>query len=177
TKGGARIAGAPFVPLEELLKSKLTQSVVSNDWVYRTEPDYSYLYLQRQQQKMKKDYLAIKGVLTKLTQLLGRIQKLQRQNRLQELETAFAQLDRDIKSLTSNHFYKVFIAPLLKVQLDLLAKAIETIQAERNPGVKAELIYRDFGAFIKGCLSALETVSEPYLQQVDGVVKEKMLNH
>lgn len=174
TKGGARIAGAPFVPLEELLKSKLTDSVVSNNWVNRTGPGYDPSHLQRQQQKMKKEFQEVKGILAGLEHRLERIQKLQRQKRIQDLEPAFAQVDRDIKDLTYNHFYKVFIAPLLKVQLDLLVKAVDMIQSERNPSVKAELVCRDFGAFIRGCQNALETVSEPYLQQVDGLILSKI---
>lgn len=176
TKGGAKIAGASFVTLEELIKSKLTQNIGSKNWLHQTQPSaYELSYLQRQQQRMKKSFLTVKGCLSKVEQLLERIQNLRRQNLVPALETAFKQLDQDLKRLTANYFYKVFIAPMLRVELDLLAKAIDRIQAERNQLTKADLIVKEFGAFIAKGRGALEKVSDPYLQQVDGVIRETLL--
>ena len=165
TKGGAKIDGAAFVTLEDVIAERLTQPVVEPEWYLKEDNMYDYDYLLSQQQKLDKAYDEVNKVISNIKEQLKMINKLLKQNNLQQVERTISLFNQELKNLVQNEFYQLFLKPMERVGLEFLARRLDEIKFETNVKVKAEKILADFGKLINQLEKDLEFL-EPHLTRL-----------
>lgn len=174
TKGGAKINGTEYIPLQDVIAEKLSIRVVDPGWYLGDFTGYDLDYAAEKQK-------IIEGALEEFAVLLGRMEKLfQTMEKLiaaknhTELEKLFTRFDKELKKLNRNQFYVVFMKPMKRVELELIAKEIDDIKYERNAVVKGEKILEVFKKFLAECQKDLEVLRPLCLQQIgERLAREK----
>lgn len=173
TKGGAKIKGADFQPLERVIKERLTAPVVEKDWWVRaaeTAAAYDRSYIRRQLARMNGELVDMKGLLQKFARNFRAIEELSSVKETGRLEQFFLQFDKDLKKLIKNQFYQVFLKPIMRVELEMLGKKNEKIRFEPDPVVKARMIREEYGRVIDGFRRELETLEPLYDRQLRAII-------
>jgi hypothetical protein len=171
TKGGAKIKGAPFQPLEQVIKERLTARVVAKDWWVRaaeTATPYDRGYLRRQVARMNGELVDMKGVLREFEENFRLLAELA-PGKDTRLEQVFLKFDRDLKKLIKNQFYQVFLKPVMRVELELLGRKNRAIRFAPDPVVKARMIKEEYGRVIEGFQRELSTLEPLYDRQLRAV--------
>jgi hypothetical protein len=175
TKGGADIAGAPFIPLETLMKDKLTDKAVDESFLqlFRPESRYDEAFLSEQahlvqtaRQELEKEILRLKGDLKK-------IESLSANRNWNQIKILYNKIDTDFRIIKENAFFKLAILPMNRVQHEILGKEVGTAKLSRNPAERAERTARAFMKFIHLCEQDIQE-TDPVLQTMNrGIMKEK----
>lgn len=132
SKKGARIKGAPFMPLSDVLDEYLLEKqVVSYNW-WQTKSHYSQQEISTKRNKMEQEYAHFmdlkKDVIQALREIMSDVQK-QHDGRMERL---FRRLDNKFKRMRRNDFYAVFIAPIMRVQAEVLAQKVSKVRFESD---------------------------------------------
>ncbi|MBA2132317.1 motility associated factor glycosyltransferase family protein [Capillibacterium thermochitinicola] len=76
TKGGAKIAGTTFIPLEQVIAERLTRRVVEPGWFPAATCEYDGEYLQQQHKKMEAEYRSLPETISRLTKAFSALERL-----------------------------------------------------------------------------------------------------
>ncbi len=125
-QGGARINGAPFIPLQEVIEKHFVHDQQVNHKWYKTDSKYEI-------DKIKKNLLFLKSAKSTFEQQLGELNSFIRKlgklsnnsvnvKNSQYIEKEFAKFDKKFKKLKSNKYYLTFLLPMLRVQIENLVK-------------------------------------------------------
>lgn len=172
TKGGAKIKGAPFQPLEQVIRERLTAPVVEKDWWVRaaeTAAAYDRGYLRRQVARMNGELVEVKGLLREFEENFRLLEELAPGKDTVRLEQVFRKFDKDLKKLIKNQFYQVFLKPMMRVELEMLGRKNQAIRFEPDPAVKARMIHEEYGRVIDGFRRELENLEPLYDRQLRAV--------
>jgi hypothetical protein len=168
TKGGAKIEGTVFTPLEEVIAKRLTKRVINPDWFPMASCDYDLDYLLEQQKTMDGEYDKITENITKIIKAFSSLENLGSRLNPDQLQKKINQFDRELKKLIKNKFFTVFIQPSKRVELELVAKNIDEVRFEHNPSKKREKIIKVFKGLINSLQGDFDTMAKEYksLQQI-----------
>ncbi|NLM36621.1 MAG: motility associated factor glycosyltransferase family protein [Firmicutes bacterium] len=162
TKGGAKIAGTTFVPLEQVITERLTRRVVETGWFPAATCDYDREYLRQQQAKMEREYRSLPEKIARLTKAFSALERSGVVANKDQLHNQIDRFNRELKELNRNRFYKVFIQPSRRVELELIAKEIGEVRFETDPVRKSETITKLFKGFVTNLQSGFETMAKEY---------------
>lgn len=123
TKGGADIKGAPFEPIEQLIKERLTTKIVDEQW-FIDEPTSLTKQAYHQVSVMERAIDNMYEVLDACRTILQRLDSLKRTNKVQQINKLFTDFDKQFDRLIANDFYTCFIASILQSELEQLYKTI-----------------------------------------------------
>lgn len=157
TQGGAKIHGAPFMPLSDVIKTYLQEKVVEENW-YKPELDQDkdesnerLNVALAQAKKMERKIKEFRNLYEQMFQLMEEMQQAVRKKNLTKLDKLYGQFDRVVRRIDRNDFYVVYVQPIFRVEHELLAKKIENIRLESDPSRKVELIRESFGGYFLRC--------------------------
>src|SRR5690606_16580141 len=125
TKGGAKIAGTTFIPLEQVIAERLTRRVVEPGWFPAATCEYDGEYLQQQHKKMEAEYRSLPETISRLTKAFSALEMLGPGGNSAQLHKQIDRFNRELRKLNRNQFYKVFIQPSRRVELELIVKEID----------------------------------------------------
>jgi len=172
TKGGARIKGTEFVPMEELMGDILQKPLVEPGWAEcSTSCDINYL--RKQYFRMNEEYADFNQQIDKILEQLKEINKLKEAHHKEQLEKVWPNFDKSFRKLTNNLFYKTYILPMNRVQYALLFKGKNDIQFETDMEKKAQLVIERFGSFIYRCKEDATNI-KPIFQKLNEAIAEKI---
>jgi hypothetical protein len=145
---GARIKGAPFMPLADVMDEYLVEKqIVSTDW-WKVEPHYCDKVIIARRNKMEQEYAHFLDLKGDIENCLKKIKSdLQKQN-VDRMERLFRRLDKSFKRMMRNDFYAVFIRPILRVQAEMLARNASQVRFEPDLIRKGESIYQIFTHYL-----------------------------
>lgn len=175
TKGGACIEGTEFVPLEDIMASRLKNVVVEDNWLPEYEKRYDKRLLESKQYRMNAEYRRLGKQFNDLNTMINKINVASKATSPARLDNLFAKFDRLFLKFQNNIFYNVFILPMNRVQKDLLINKIPDIQAERDIRAKAWMIVKHFGHYIELCRQDYEMVGPIYTEvneAIDEYIKQ-----
>ncbi|MCJ8007602.1 motility associated factor glycosyltransferase family protein [Lederbergia wuyishanensis] len=168
TKGGAKIDGTTFIPLDKVILYKLKSNVVNFDWL-QAENSYDLKYVKNQLVKMKYSMEQCKrlvgSTLYELKVIEGNIQ-MQRTN---QLEYTFVKFDKEFGKMKNNQFYKAMIEPMMRVQTELLSEKSKKIKYENNLLIKGQSVLNAFGPFLFECETHYEFATQQFEEMKDRV--------
>ncbi|MBM7714195.1 6-hydroxymethylpterin diphosphokinase MptE-like protein [Siminovitchia sp. FSL H7-0308] len=165
TKGGAVIEGTTFLPLTEVIEHHLRKKKsVSPQW-YKANNHYNQMYAYKQLVKLEialgKMEPIMERALTVVKNIADSVEKLHVAN----METNFIKLDKEIKKLKENPFYKYFIEPMVRVQHKLLEESNKEIRFEKNLYKKGNQVVESYRAFLEECVAHVQYV-KPYFYEL-----------
>jgi len=174
TKGGARIKGAVFTPLEELLETELTGRVVENDWYDAASVlKYDMQHLHKRDRKMKKDFSYFMKELDTLDEIIKSIiDKMNHSGNISYLQRSFQDLDSVSRSLFNNVFFKAFMSRFLMVELNIIQNRARIIRETKDPMLQGKYIVEIFSLFIKDCRHDIQEYAIPLLEQIEDAIQE-----
>lgn len=167
TKGGAHIEGTKFADLKSVMENELTKRIVSDTGLKGNKTNYDREYLNTKIKNMDKSYkYALKNNEEyKLT--LTKIEKALKNCNYTQTEKLYPKLNKDLKKIERNDFYKTFILPMNRVQYKVLADSINSLNEEKDPYTKGEKIIASFSKFIDICTTDIEMI-EPIYDEMKG---------
>ena len=162
TRGGAKIAGTTYIPLEKVMAERLTEKVVEPGWFPAAACDYDREYLQQQQAKMEAEYRLLPETIARFGKAFSTLERMGPGTNNDQLHKQITRFNRELKKMNKNQFYKVFIQPRRRVELELIAKEIEEIRFETDLFKKSEKIARVFKQLVTNLQSDFETMAKEY---------------
>ncbi|WP_233204974.1 6-hydroxymethylpterin diphosphokinase MptE-like protein [Geobacillus sp. WSUCF-018B] len=173
TKGGADIAGAPFVPLEAVIQTRLTKKVVNENWHAGQESNR----MQGMEDKIGNMKRAMTDFIKRYHELEAMFHELEQaaiRKKEDKLHKLFARFDEQFRRLTKNDFFDVYVRPVVRVYTEMLQKEAHNIRKEQDPVVKAGKVVRAFRSYLHLCQQVyndmaplVQTCLHPALKQKD----------
>lgn len=178
TKGGAKINGAPFIPLEELLQDQLTEKVVDHEWAQSKENNYDLVQIEQRAKFIEKEYVDLRSDIDEIVKAMRKLNSLAENKEVKHLEKLYGQFDKKIRKLLKNKYFEVYLRPMVRVQEQFLRKSITEIRVMKNPIDKANATVEGFGKFIFACQKVMVQIEEIYNRLHEAIYqKQKEENH
>lgn len=175
TKGGAKIRGAEFIPLEEVIATRLREKVVDSKWYL--SPDgakrYDRNYIMGCFKRLSQSRIKLEDDLKKANNALKTLEELSKTQNEKQLELTIQSFDRIMKRITENEFYHIFLMPMERIAFEFLSINISDIRFETDIKKKVRLVIVHFGKLISNLKKDLELVDPVFMSNsktvLDGV--------
>lgn len=171
TKGGAHIEGAGFKELKEVMDTILNEKIVEENWLDGNKTAYDIEHLKSQFRKMDKSYDNALKINKEYISILNKILKAIENRNYSQAENLYVKLDKQLRKLENNDFYKTFILPMNRVQYKILADSIDSLNEEKNPVEKGKRIVDSFRGFMDICDKDIEII-EPIYYEMKECIKD-----
>jgi hypothetical protein len=148
TKGGAKIKGAEYKPLEEIIEDGLKEKVVLPDWHLQINRSYNFASVKGQADKLHDQYVQFPKVFESMEKDIRKLNLLVNYNESAQIRRMFPKLDNHMKDFLRNGYFDTVIRPMLRTQFDLLDKELLDIRRMTDPVEKAKKVVTIFGGLI-----------------------------
>ncbi|MCI1858750.1 MAG: DUF115 domain-containing protein [Sporolactobacillus sp.] len=166
TKGGAAIAGAAFMPLEEVIGRFLKQKVVDPDW-YRCSNHYDRKRVIARLKNVSRTAGDLEVFLARMVKALKRLDELCRQDASPEqIRSQIARFGKTMHKWLHNPYFNTFILPMMKVQTEHAAKVLEQVRFSGDVRLSGRQIVAEFNKLIAVCLDNKQAL-EPDVKQLE----------
>lgn len=159
TIGGAKIKGAEFKYLKDVIKERLKESVVQDEWFpksFVTKYNLEYFYTEATQ---------LEDALTELKQIVNDMQKILRQLRnhtdhrqANKITKTIERVDQQLKVFFSNKGFEKIIIVMTNTHLQVLLEVLEKVRFEPNPFMKGDQIHTELTSYFTRCESVISEV-------------------
>ncbi|EAO9488587.1 DUF115 domain-containing protein, partial [Salmonella enterica] len=173
TKGGARIAGAEFIELDQVISLYCKEKVVDQKWFPERYKAYNEEYLLKKINNMEKQAEDLVDILGKISEILNAIEK--KPKSASKIQNLFEKFDKHTDRLRRNHFYNVFLMPMNRVQVHLFEHNLEVIRSEMNIFNKAAMLADSYRNCFDSCKEDFQVVY-PLVLKMHQELKEKVKN-
>lgn len=150
TIGGAKIEGTRFQLLSQLIGEELSQAVVHEaplDQLRQTKK-YNKTYALTQLERLKKAFQEYQHLIFGIKSGLTELNDFTRRNKEKEAHQAHLKMDRQIKAMEDNVFFKVLALPINRVEYGILVNEIQRIRDEKNILKSAKKVIKPTERFI-----------------------------
>lgn len=171
TKGGAHIAGTKFIELKEVIDKKLETKVVKERWLEGDKTNYSKEYLKSQSDKMDIAYKQVLKIIKEYYGILDRIDKAINNRNFNQAEDMYIKLDKELKNIEGNDYYKTFVLPMNRVQYKILVDSIDHLNDEKDLYQKGKKIVYSFRQFMDGCNKDMQEIKPIYDDMRENIKK------
>ncbi|MGD6940728.1 motility associated factor glycosyltransferase family protein [Cytobacillus gottheilii] len=173
TNGGAKIEGAPFQQLEDVINSRLQTKVVLKEAFSNNVIDSGLKYVTDKVRKMHNSMRDFVKLIIEIDDQINTLEEVVLNNRLTKIQSVYVNFDKKISKLLENEFYNVYIRPITRVQFELLEKSIQKVKNEENPKVKAIQIKNLFGAYLDICKQTYNDLAPTIKNYVHKYIENK----
>lgn len=171
TQGGANIEGTKFIDLSNFINLNLKEKIVEENWLEGNNTKYDKEHLNLKLRNMDKSYDRALKRNKEYNNILDRIDKLINNRNFIQAEKMYTKLDKELKRIENNDFYKTFILPMNRVQYKILADSIDSLNDIRDPYVKGKTIIESFKRFIDICVEDIEMIDPIYEEMKEEINK------
>ncbi|MBU5676660.1 DUF115 domain-containing protein [Alkaliphilus sp. MSJ-5] len=162
TKGGAHIEGAEFIELETVMKNDLTEKIVEDNWLNGDKTSYDEKYLDFKLRKMDIEYDKALKTNKNYKNILNKIDRSINNRNFSQTENLYIKLDKELRKIENNDFYKTFILPMNRVQYKTLVDSIDRLNEINNHYNKGKKIVESFRRFMDICEQCIEAIKPIY---------------
>ena len=162
TKGGAHIEGSEFRELKDCIEGDLKESVVEDNWLEGNKTNYKKDNLDSQRKKMDIAYKNALKINRDYKEIIKKIEIAMNTRNFKQAESLYIKLDKALKRLENNDFYKIFILPMNRVEYKMLADSIDSLNEKSNPLEKGISVVESFNLFMKTCEKDIDMIDEIY---------------
>ncbi|WP_018931033.1 motility associated factor glycosyltransferase family protein [Gracilibacillus lacisalsi] len=148
TKGGAKIKGAPFIPLNELIDSELSKKVVDDKWFSRKN-NISYENVFKIANRCKRD---IRRLTTSYDELIDLLDKMEKSKESSSLNNFLLKFEKKVKKITKNNYFKIFLYPVTRTRYEILMRDLHSIHQEKDYSKKSNKTIQIFWEYAKNVL-------------------------
>ncbi|GGL54486.1 motility associated factor glycosyltransferase family protein [Sporolactobacillus putidus] len=150
TKGGAAIDGTEFIPLDQVIDQRLTESVVVPGWSHG-ENHYDKKRTELKVQGMTKQAHEFNHLLKQFFKAMEQVKAMMNPGSDEQLTAGIDKFDKVLHKLQRNKYYKTFIAPMMRIREDYLKQVSPKIRFEKNVRTKAEMLIKEFEIYANEC--------------------------
>lgn len=170
TKAGVHIEGTSFMELNKVIDEYLKGKVVEENWLNGSKTDYDREYLQSQIEKMDKSYKRALRLMDEYYGILNKIERLVEKEKFNKAEKMYIELDKALRKIENNDFFKVFILPVNRVQYKTLADSIDKLNEIKNPKEKGQKIVKSFRNFMDLCKRKGKLLEDFYVEMKETIL-------
>lgn len=174
TKGGAKIKGAEFLTLEEVIQSYLNEPVVKPNWFIGKKYGYDEAYLFKQIQKMEEELNQLEPLLMENKKLATQLKHATDQRKLEKIGSLINKLDGAFKRFLQNQAFRILIMPMTRTHIQLFFEQLEEVRHEPHPVKKGEQISREFHSYLGRCERVYKEVL-PYFEEMKSRFRKEFL--
>jgi hypothetical protein len=171
TQGGANIEGTKFIDLSNFINLKLKEKIVEENWLEGNNTKYDKEHLNLKLRNMDRSYDRALKINKEYSNILDRLDKLINNRNFIQAEKMYTKLDKELKRIENNDFYKTFILPMNRVQYKILADSIDSLNDIRDPYVKGKTIIESFKRFMDICVEDIEMIDPIYEEMKEEINK------
>jgi hypothetical protein len=171
TKGGAHIEGTEFIGLKEVIDNILKEKIVEENWLDGDITNYDKDYLDLKTRNMDRAYNKALKTNREYRDILNKIDKAINNRDFSQAENLYIKLDRELRKIENNDFYKTFVLPMNRVQYKILADDIDYLNDIRDPYEKGKKIVESFRNFIDICIRDIEMIDLVYIEMKESISK------
>lgn len=151
TSGGAAIAGAPFIPLHQLMK-ELKPDTVRGGW-YDCRNQYDRPIIPDKIERVLRKGSELNESFEKILKSLRQLKKsADRGEEAGQITAKIEKVNHYLRKMQKNGFYQSLIVPMMRVQTEHFNKVAETIRGIGDPLQKAETILKEIDVFLNECI-------------------------
>ncbi len=168
TKNGADIEGTKFIPLEEVISSRLKKNEVSSTW-YKTIASYNNEGINNKIYNLQVQRMELISQLEKIQKMIDEFNKIDNKNHSLNLEQQFNRFDKLFKKITKNRFYKAFISSMIRVEMENLVAKSKEIKYEKDIVAKANkvsLLFEPFIEIVNKHFTAIDSYFEEMIAEI-----------
>lgn len=156
TKRGAKIVGTTFIPLEQLIATRLKERVVDEQWYKYDFPNEDIRFTEKIQETKKgsKKLIALFALAVEQLKELTEAEKL---NKKQKIVRTLDRFYNSLQRMLANDFFRVYIAPAMQAQLDVLIRYMESDYDDVSK--KAKELIPLFNSYLSACLQMFNELS------------------
>ncbi|PKM75452.1 MAG: hypothetical protein CVU92_01245 [Firmicutes bacterium HGW-Firmicutes-17] len=150
TIGGAKVEGTIFKTLAQLISEELVISSVCDfplSQIKQTQK-YDQAYAFAQIEKIKGDYQEYQNLISGIKSCLLELHDLTRMNQEKEALQTHIKMDRQIKAMEENPYFKMIALPINRVEYGILVNDIQIIKNEKNHFKKVKSVIEPTELFI-----------------------------
>jgi hypothetical protein len=151
TQGGSMIKGTQFILLEQLISDRLKERVVDSHWFEGNQTEYDLAHVASQARLMEREFQSSLKSIDGMLNVFRTMDKLVNSNDNKQLNKQFPIFDKHFKKLMSNQYFNVYMKPAIRVEMQMLQRAVPEVRAEADPMEKARKILKSFGRFTYEC--------------------------
>lgn len=150
TIGGAKIEGAEFVPMCEVIKELNDSKEIAGDIFVsiKSESLYDMDYIKSQLQKFNDQFETYNELLHILKRHLEKLGSLVNNRNYKQASAMHKKLDAFLEKLEANDFFKVIAQPLNRTEFEILAKNVQLSKEENDEINKLKFLLPHFETFI-----------------------------
>ena len=170
TKGGAKIAGAEFRELKDIINNDLKEKVFNENWLEGNKTNYDKEVIRDRIKAMEAFVNKLQRYIQEYKDILGNMFKLLKDRNINQLELMYDKLNAVIDNLESNQFFVSFIVPMNQVNYKFLADAVKRYKTETNIYKKHNELLMEYERFINRCASTVEDIKADYDQMTEDII-------
>ncbi|MGE4589820.1 MAG: motility associated factor glycosyltransferase family protein [Acidaminococcaceae bacterium] len=173
TIDGAKIEGTRFTPLSQLIDELLTKSDVFEHPLSQMKltKKYNKVYAFSQLEQLKTAFQEYQSLVSGIKSCLLELQDLTRRNQEKEVHQTHLKMDRQIKAMEDNDFFKMIVVPINRVEYGILVNEIQKNKTEKNHFKKARSVIKPTEIFIDLLYTDMNLNNEIMLV-FDNVIRE-----
>jgi hypothetical protein len=172
TKGGAAISGAPFVPLEDVMARELSDAVAVDDWYVTSANNFDCDYILERDRKMEKARDVLPKLFESVDGILKDLAKNKTKMKESQINAELNRFDKSMKALMDNDYFRIFITPMLMIELSALSSMNAKIRIEKSYSKRADIVIEYFSKFSNEAKIDIARHSDPLYLKIRKAIKE-----
>lgn len=169
TKGGAKIAGADFRELKDIIDKDLKEKVFDENWLEGNKTNYDKEIIIQRTEEMEKSVAILQRHIQEYKDILVNMFKLLKDGNFKQLEFMYDKLNTVIDNLESNQFFVCFIVPMNRVNYKFLTDAVKRYKTETNIYKKHNELLMEYERFMNRSVNTIEDIKTDYDQMTEDI--------
>lgn len=173
TKGGARIKGAEFRELKSVIDQELKEAVVRDDWLEGNKTNYSPETIQTKSEAMDQALAESYKWIREYKMILDKMYDLIKNRNFNQLDFMYSKLNTSIRALEANDFFTTFILQINRVQHQLFANTVKTLEEEKDLYKKHLGLLHAYKNFADKCRQDIKRIKPVYEEMKEAIYSFK----
>lgn len=170
TRGGAKINGTDFQPLDELIQSRLEQTVFEPHWLNLDAYNYDQKHLIKQYLTMNRAHEKMNQLIMTIYYFLYKIDRQSERRKFRNMEYMYAALNDALSRLKKNEFFNTFIIPMNQLADEVLQRGINNVNREKDNYKQAQKMVSEYEEYLYSCENDIQMIS-PIFQTMNQVIE------
>jgi hypothetical protein len=173
TKGGAAIEGAPFITLDDVMSSVLSDSVAVDDWyVMDADDNFDRDFILERDRKMELSRDKLPKLFETMDKKLKNLADKKEYMTESQINAELIRFDASLKAVMDNDYFKIFISPMLMIELQSISYSNAKIRIEKNYSKRADIVIENFSRFSNEAKLDIARYADPIYLKIREKIKE-----
>lgn len=162
TQRGAKIEGAPFIKLEDIVVTKLVENnIVDYEWQV-SENNYDLKEIQARYSKLEESFDELIYHVQQIDKIIAAILEKNNSKIYKNLNQLLVQYDRQFDAIHVNTFYKVVIEPMIRVHRGKFITHLREVMQASNEKLKTEKFVEVHVPYIRAIVANIFYIQDAF---------------